>query len=82
MTGKDEASKKALFQQCQQLALLLCHLVELTEAEMKLSLRDHREYMVGKCKTISRIVMPQPEAVFEKKGLFKYCKQQSMSSQH
>lgn len=49
---------------------------------MKLSLREHKEAMMSllKVKTLPRIVMPQPEIVFEKRNLYKQCKQQSLSS--
>lgn len=57
---KEDASKKALFQQCQQLALKLCQIQDKTEVDMRQSLREHRELMMGllKIKVMPRIVMP------------------------
>lgn len=61
--GDQQDSKKALFQQCFQLALTLAKIFNMTEPEMRNHLRQHKEHMLSVCKIKdmpAKMFMPQP----------------------
>jgi len=72
---QEDMNKKILFQQCQHLAFKLSKLTSSTEEQFRAALRSHKEAAMRGLKLShnSRIIMPQLEQVFEKKGLFKHC---------